>query len=169
MKTLDIEIAVMRYFGTLTNLIVPNISGGMSVGLHECDLLVLSKDNYATEVEIKVSKADIRADKKKEHGHKHDHIARLFFAVPIDLKDYTLKHIPKGAGLLTIKEHDRKYNAFLADWDYMTTCKARQGRRNKNCHEWTQEERANLARLGTLRILGLKEKIQKLIKGFECG
>jgi len=46
MKSLDIEIAVMEYLGTRTNLIVPNVSWGMD--LHECDILSLSKAGYAT-------------------------------------------------------------------------------------------------------------------------
>ena len=48
----------MNFFNYRANLIVPNISWGL--GLHECDLLVLTSSGYATEIEIKVSKADLK-------------------------------------------------------------------------------------------------------------
>ena len=93
MKTLDMEIAVMKHFDIVQNLIVPNISWGIS-GLHECDILSLSKAGYATEIEIKISKADLMSDKKKEHGHRHRYIANLYFCVPSFLKQIALEEIP---------------------------------------------------------------------------
>ena len=86
MKTIDVEIAIMQMYGVRKNIIVPNCSWGIKregVGeLHECDLLILSKDNYATEIEIKISKQDLLKDKDKPHAHDSDFIKRLFFAVP---------------------------------------------------------------------------------------
>lgn len=156
MKSLDIEIAVMRYFGVRRNLIVPNVSWGIS-GLHECDLLVLSPHGYATEIEIKISKSDLLADKKKKHGHRHNHIARLFFAVPEILKDFALEHIPERAGLFTVSEDTK-------DWQFNEGFIVRDAKRNKGCHEWTPQERSDLGRLGAIRIIGLKVKIQQLAK-----
>lgn len=66
MKTIELEIAIMEYFGIRQNLIVPNVSWGMN-GLHECDVLILSKAGYATEVEIKISKPDLLKDRDKKH------------------------------------------------------------------------------------------------------
>ena len=60
--TLEMETLLMNHFNYLQNIIVPNVSNGIfhkeHGWLHECDLLVLSKANYATEIEIKISKAD---------------------------------------------------------------------------------------------------------------
>ena len=89
MTTLEIEIALMEHFNVRQNSIVPNISWGIA-NLHECDILVLSKSNYATEVEIKISKSGLLKDKEKKHGHNHNHIARLYFAVPKKLKRNSL-------------------------------------------------------------------------------
>ena len=51
----DIEIAIANHLNTNQNLIVPNISYGL--GFHyELDLLVVTKSNYADEIEIKISK-----------------------------------------------------------------------------------------------------------------
>lgn len=158
MKTLEIEIAIMDYFNIRTNLIVPNVSWGM--GLHECDILSLSKIGYATEIEIKVSKTDLLKDKWKNHGHYHNYIARLYFAVPEKLKDVALSNIPERAGLFIIKEiYYENYSVPSIDVVKIRSCK-----RNKKAHKWTDKERLNLARLGTMRILNLKKKINKLTK-----
>jgi len=34
---------------------------------------------------------------------------RLFFAVPIELKEYALKHIPERAGLITVTEKGKTF------------------------------------------------------------
>ena len=64
MKTIEVEVAIMQHFDVRRNVIVPNVSWGIfrpGIGqLHEIDLLVLSGSNYATEVEIKVTKADLK-------------------------------------------------------------------------------------------------------------
>ena len=75
MKTLEMEIALMRKFDVRRNIIVPNICWGMN--LHECDLLSITKKGYATEIEIKVSKPDLRADRDKTHGHRSNKIEFL--------------------------------------------------------------------------------------------
>ena len=53
LNTADMEIAIAEWVGTRTHLVVPNVSYGMYV--HECDLFVLSKSGYATEIEIKIT------------------------------------------------------------------------------------------------------------------
>lgn len=161
MKTIEIEIAIMQYFDTRQNLIVPNISWGIA-NLHECDILSLSKAGYATEVEIKVSKSDLLKDKEKEHNHRHNHIAQLFFAVPKNLEDIALNVIPERAGLFVVEKY--RYRVLGFDDVYKFDTKiimARQCERNKNAVKWSEQERYQLARLGTMRILGLKKKINQ--------
>ena len=157
MTTLDMEIAVMKHFGIVQSLIVPNVSWGIS-GLHECDILSLSKAGYATEIEIKISKADLRADKKKSHGHRHGHIARLYFAVPSFLKQIALEEIPERAGLL-VAVMDKQTSENIIRLQEEKPCK-----RNSGAHQWTDLERSKLGRLGAIRILGLKEIISTYIK-----
>jgi hypothetical protein len=146
MRTLEMEIALMQFFNVRQNLIVPNVSWGIA-NLHECDILVLTDSNYAAEIEIKISKADLLNDKNKKHGHYHNHIARLFFAVPEELKDIALEVIPDRAGLYTIKHSKAKPKL-------VKKCV-----RNKNAIRWTNKERLKLAHLGTMRILNLKRKL----------
>lgn len=156
MTTLDLEICLMSFFNIRHNIIVPNISWGIA-NLHECDLLVLSRSNYATEVEIKISRADLLKDKKKKHGHKHNHIARLYYAVPEKLVELALDEIPSRAGLIVCKEITCKNGSTIY------AKKIRECKRNMKAHQWSEKEKVKLCHLGTMRILGLKKKISKLL------
>ena len=158
MTTLEIEIAMMNYIGVRQNIIVPGISWGMTLGnksLHECDLLSLTKSNYATEIEIKISRADLKKDKHKKHGHNHNHIKYLWFAVPEKLKDLALEEIPERAGLYVL-DYYRNGRIYVSV--------ARQATVNPKAEKWTDAERQNLMRLGAMRILNLKKLVQKLKK-----
>lgn len=162
MKTIDIEIAVMGYLDIRANMIVPNASWGVA-RLHECDLLSLSKTGYATEIEIKITKSDLLKDKEKKHGHEHNHIKYLFFAVPKKLEAIALKEIPERAGLYVIEKYwwTGRYPHFRGDvgeWLYKVT-QVRGAITNKRAIKWSEAERLQLARLGAMRILGLKKKI----------
>ncbi len=145
--TLDIEIAVSKYFNPRANLIVPNVSWGLD--LHEVDLLVLTKNNYAYEIEIKTSRTDLRADQKKRHGHRNGKISRLYFALPVDLCEWrNLELISERAGILVIDAEGR--------------CKQIRKAVQSHNYQFTDKQRLALARLGTMRIWGMKEQIRSL-------
>ena len=154
MKTIEIEIALMRYLGIRTNLIVPNVSWGIA-GLHECDILSLSASNYATEIEIKVTKYDLLKDKEKAHNHVHNHITYFYYAVPEGLEDIALESIPGRAGLYVITCNLNTYDPSLVGHEVKLIRKCQ---RNGAAIKWSEKERHQLARLGAMRILGLKIK-----------
>ena len=62
------------------NIVVPNVDWGFLN--HEADLLILSKANYLTEVEIKRTWADFMADFKKKHTHYDKKLSHFYYAVP---------------------------------------------------------------------------------------
>ena len=64
----DIEFAVARMFCWRQNIIVPNVWWGMGFN-YELDLMVISGSGWATEIEIKISVSDIRADLRKRRWH----------------------------------------------------------------------------------------------------
>jgi hypothetical protein len=153
-KTRDMEIIIAKYFDYRANLIVPNVFWSMFA--HELDLLVLSKSGYAKEIEIKVSKSDLIKDKEKPHNHNDRKIKYLYFAIPDYLLPF-IEHIPKRAGILRIDEFGR--------------CKEIRKPIKNNCnYKFSEQEKFEVARLGTMRIWGLKEKIlnyRKLRDGSE--
>ena len=150
MKTINIELAVADYFGYRKNIAVPNVSWGMGFN-HELDVLIVSMDGYCTEIEIKISVSDLKADFKKKHGHKDDRIRRLFYAVPEKMKDITLKLVPEHAGVLICKE-----GAFRDFVECIRGCGI-----NKTAKKLTEKEMINIGRLGCMRIWNLKSQIIK--------
>ena len=162
MKTIEIEVALMNHLNIRTNIIVPNVSwafnamhegkhGIFSRSLHECDLLVLSKSNYATEIEIKISKNDLLKDKEKKHKHDHNLIKYLYFAVPKSLKELALEKIPKRSGLYVIYQNKKRI---------IIKCE-RKAIINKESIRWSDKQRYHLAHIGAMRIYNLKKKLIK--------
>lgn len=159
MKTIEMEYYLAKTFDWRKNVIVPRVGWGM--GLHECDLLILSKLGYATEIEIKISKQDLKQDLKKEHKHidvdwygkNNDKIRFLYFAIPNKLEN-SINLIPENAGILIVNEGE-EFNI------YNRVKKLREAPK-KSDYKFTEQERFNIARLGTMRIWNLKDKIIKL-------
>lgn len=163
-KSLDIELAVAGYFGARANLIVPNVSWGMFG--HEVDLCILSKAGYATEVEIKVSKADLVKDKEKRHGHNDSMIKYLYFAIPEHLFTCEcISHLPGRAGILAVKWNEPFDNPYYPRRriEGYWSCKKQREAAIQYDRKWTDCERNSLLRLGAMRIWGLKQKLQKAL------
>lgn len=148
--TADIEVALMRWINIRQNLTVPRVAWGTVVG-HECDLLSLSRAGYAAEYEIKVSKADLKKDLEKPHGHVSPWVRRLYFAVPEDLVEACFEYSPARAGILGVKKRGRGYTVTLHRPPVI----------NGNASKWSEKQRYGLARLGALRIYGLTKKLLK--------
>jgi hypothetical protein len=151
-KTEDMELAIAWYFNFTRHLIVPNVSFGLK--LHECDLLILTNSGYAYEIEIKTSLHDLRRDLNKKHGHKSKRIKYLYFAIPENLIGY-VKFIPDRAGILVVGKNSKGYSCRLV----------RKPEANKPIYKFSTKERYKLARLGTIRIWTLKNKIRKIKRG----
>ena len=152
--TIEMEVALMSYFNFTQNIIVPNVKWGL--GVHECDLFVVSKQGYATEVEIKVSKSDLLKDKEKSHSHVSDKIKQLWFAVPEELKDVALQHVPERAGVLYAQRHPKGHLMILT---------ARKPKVARNARQLTDQEINHLMRLGCMRIHSMKKRIIAIQKG----
>ncbi|MGB1373804.1 MAG: MmcB family DNA repair protein [Aequoribacter sp.] len=147
MKTIQMEAILATHFNYVQNIIVPNVQWGM--GVHECDLFILRPSGYAVEVEIKVSKSDLIKDKEKWHEHRSYKIKELWFAIPEKLEPY-IEHIPERAGIAIVRPYPN-------GWGRVE--RVRQPTKNKNAHKHTEKEAAKLARLGSMRIWGLKRKL----------
>ena len=176
---LEIETALARYdkFDFVKNIVVFNVNG-INENLpiyHECDMLVLSKSGYLTEIEIKRSWRDFLADFKKKHNHHNYPIIKYFYyCVPISIyekvrdkleEEYEKRKTTDGfnyTGIITYDEdlnielHGHRIKLFRSDkleeiFPQMHGAK-----------KLYLEQRLELARLGTMRIITLKENILKL-------
>jgi hypothetical protein len=120
-------------------MMVPNVSWGLILGLHECDILRVTDSRYAHEIEIKISKADLIADKKKRHGHSHELLRTLTFAIPEDLYGPCYEHIPSHAGILTVDEYGR-------------CTEQRKPMIDKGARKLTEKEYLKVGKLASMRI-----------------
>jgi hypothetical protein len=154
LTTKEIEYSIAKLFSINRNIIVPNISWGAHV--HECDMFILNKSGYVTEVEIKISLADLKKDSQKKHHHESNKIERLFFAIPAWMEQYK-EFIPPQAGIILI--YDIYQSKKQGNYRYLKSPKV-----NPNAHKFTLEEQLNIARLGCLRIWNYKKKIIDLKK-----
>lgn len=139
-KTEEIEVAIARHFGVRQNIIVPNVCWGFNI--HECDLLIISKAGYLTEIEIKVSLQDLKKDSQKWHSHKDNRIKQLYFAFPAKLAKH-IQYVPAHAGVIIVSTRGR-----------CTTIA--NPKTNANAKPLCIDDQFKIARLGTMRIWSLK-------------
>lgn len=144
-----VECAVAKLIGWRTHTIVPNVSWGLGLN-HECDMLILDSQERFTEVEIKVSASDLKADFRKDHGHKSKIISRLVYAMPVRLYDKLGDIIPKSAGIITV-EWDQYH--FVAYW--------RRNVRHYKTGRPDQKQIKKFMALGCMRIWTLKNHNNK--------
>lgn len=70
---------------------IPNLSWGLLD--YEADFVVLSKSGYLTEVEIKRSWEDFKADFNKKHKHDADQVYYFYYCVPEKIYDKVISFI----------------------------------------------------------------------------
>lgn len=139
----EITDALARHIGVRTNVIVPNVSWGF-FRHHEADVLVIKSSNWADEIEIKVSAADIKRDLGKNHGKGHvrpNTVKALWFAVPAELADDP--NIPEVAGIYSLSRHPK----------FGIEVKVKRAPQlNKRARKLTDAEVNKILRLGYLRM-----------------
>lgn len=84
---------------------IPNVL--MYGGLYEADFVYINKNNYLTEVEIKISVGDFKADFKKKHYHDSKDVRSLYYALPKDLYNanrdlFKSMAAERGAGIIVV-------------------------------------------------------------------
>jgi hypothetical protein len=94
----------------------------------------------AHEIEIKISRADMRADLDKKHQHNSIKIRCLWYAGPEILKETFEELCPKNAGIILVRENESLNHAYVH----------RKAKPN-NARKFTIEERLKMAELGTMR------------------
>lgn len=156
----EIEVALSKsdYFNFVKNIVAFNVYGwGENLPIwHECDMLVLTKSGYLTEIEIKRSWSDFLADFKKDHKHDSEGIIKKFYyAVPysivVKVFNYIVDNNISCDGVIYYTEDlDVRFYRIIE-------------RKNK-FRKLTLSEQLQVARYGAMRSIMLKEKIIKLVK-----
>jgi hypothetical protein len=134
-----------------SHIVVPNVYWGLGFN-HELDLLSISVPAYiGTEIEIKVSKGDLKRDLEKKHGHYDERIRQLYFAGPIELQDAFFEYTPKEAGIITVYHDDK---AVFFHRHYQCSIR-RNAKPRKLFRPFTDKEVFALMRLGNMRYWSL--------------
>lgn len=168
----EIEVALSKHpkFDFRKNIVAFNING-LSERLpifHECDMLVCSKSGYLTEIEIKRSWSDFLADFKKKHSHESEGLIKYFYYCVPDtiydrVKNYLFDNIVKCAGIITYTEDLLIQIKPIKIPLWIDITKDSIGIPNNNYKRLFLEQQLELARLGAMRVIGLKEKINNMI------
>lgn len=153
-----LELAAADYFDYRRNLIIPNVSFGLSLN-YEADLIIVTKDKYLYEVEIKISIADLKKDilKKKFSTNGQYKIKKFYYLIPESLlkyRDEILNLIRPEAGLMSAKYNNYK-NRFEINLINMATI-------NKKAEKISDKEYLHLCHLAAMRIWTLKEHLNNL-------
>jgi hypothetical protein len=130
---------------------VPNVHWGLGFN-HELDLLSISSARIGTEIEIKVSKNDLKRDAEKEHRHFDERIRQLYFAGPVELQDAFFEYAPPEAGIITVSAGSKALYGFY-HCGIMRRPKPR-----KHFRAFTDKEITMLLRLGNMRYWSLFSK-----------
>lgn len=162
----EIEVALSKCdkFNYVRNIVAFNVKGqGMALNIqHECDMLVLSKSGYLTEIEIKRSWPDFVADFKKQHKHDGRGLIKYFYyCVPECLLEKTYNKLEElninYTGIVTfdenldIKHHGARIRNRDGDYSYHFI------EQHPN-RKLFLEEQLQVARFGAMRAVYLKEK-----------
>ncbi len=153
----QIEVGLAKYFDSRKNIIVPKVSWGLL--FHEADLLILSKNGYLTEVEIKRSWSDFLADFRKRHNHDDPKVSWHYYAVPESI-------LEKCKAKLAELDQRRKWGLIsYTEYDGMCIPKIIRHPSNHNHHsadkKYYVEEQVQHARLGAMRVWNLKQKLSE--------
>lgn len=113
--TAQMELLTYNYFEKSSLVIVPKFSRlnavryddntkrlgyrSENIVTHECDMLMVTKNYFLREIEIKVSVSDFKADFKKKHNHEGN-IKQFYYAVPYYILDKIKDLVPEQAGIM---------------------------------------------------------------------
>ena len=131
-----------------SHYVVPNVHWGLGFN-HELDLLVVSMvTGIGTEVEIKVSRGDLKRDLEKGHHHFDKRLRQLYFAGPRELEGDFYKYVPEGAGIITVSQ-------FGGPGTGRYDCRIRRNAKPQPFIPFKPKEIEQLLRLGNMRYWSL--------------
>lgn len=149
------EAIVYNWLGDMSRYtIIPHLGFGLLN--HEADLAIIDQRGCLTEIEIKRSLADLRADFKKDVFHCDEHVYRFWYCLPLAIKDKAYEvfdqHQDKINKLLGVKEY-RRPAVLLFDEAGNITC---EGDARTSGRKLTLEERVTALRLMSIKYWDLR-------------
>lgn len=139
--------------------VVPNVSWGFGL-LWEADLLCMTKSGFISEIEIKISMSDWRADRlKKKFGHLgslETRIKNFYYACPWELASrWEQVGIPEFAGVIAVYDEN--------------ACKILRPAKTLPHRRCTEKEVLKLLRLAALKAWDLEPPKPRQLEIFDPG
>jgi hypothetical protein len=113
--------------------------------------------HIGTEIEIKISKADLIRDLQKPHKHYDERIRQIYFAGPQSMEQSFFEFAPPDAGIITVYKN-------TSGKSYQCSMR-RNAKSRKHFISFTDKEIRELLRLGNMRYWMLQKKI--ILEGSE--
>lgn len=168
----EIVDMILLDYPVRTHSVILNVSWGF-FATHEADIVIMDNaSKYITELEVKRSWADFKADFRKTTTHIEGKVEYLYYVVPESLGDRVLSflnghdwgrdwwrlHFPDTApvGVITYPEKGGRVKV-LKNAPSLAMFKEC----NRKQHKLFLEEENQLLRLGTLRFWSLRKKIHE--------
>ena len=159
MKTKELEFAINEHYFNSSKIITTKLTKNSGIVSHECDVVVVTKADYLLEFELKVSKADLKKDFKKNHSHECNKIKKTFYVIPHYLRD-CIELIPEKFGVILVYK-DTWIDKFMLKVPLEKTmyrCSIyREGHTNKEAEKITIDEYIKLCKLASMRYWTCKE------------
>lgn len=145
-------------FNQRSDIIVPNLS--WSILPYEADLIGISRSGQVTEVEIKRSLADLRADYKKDHRHDASCVTYFYYCVPEKLVEKAKKVILENEQKrIVVPITDKDCPALLYYNEQGQIFHTDFGKAKRfGYHQSSTDDRENAGRMASLRYWDLLEK-----------
>lgn len=140
-----------RFHHRNSQCVIPNASHGFGLG-HEADLILISKRGVVSEIEIKISRSDFRADAAKA---KHDArrnapervVSRFWYAMPAEVWARCADvWRPDGAGVIAVQRPDPN-DRHLRHGRVSVAVEAKPIAGAGRCEPWRWEKAAHLMSL----------------------
>lgn len=150
----EIQIALRNsgIWNKRQDIFIPNLSWGLLQ--YEADLVIITKSGYLTEVEIKRSWEDFKADFKKGHEHNDPRVYNFYYCVPESIvarvAEFLLGKYGSNCPAMLCFEESGSISHYFGV-----------GRAHRGGRKLFIEEQLIAARLGCMRVWNLKEKLLK--------
>lgn len=157
--TSEIEVAIAKHFDIRKNIIVFGVTEISGLVQHECDVLIMARNGYLTEVEIKRSYTDFLNEFKKSHNHLDDTVQKIhkfYYCVPKSIVEKVI------AKLIEMEWQCDGVYSYNEDEDIrLSWHKVELPYKARLARKLFIEEQLQLARLGAMRVVALKEKLNQ--------
>jgi DNA repair protein MmcB-like len=154
-----VQVALSKHFDCRRNLVLPNAYYGVHGLDHEVDLLVVKPTGYAIEVEIKLTRADLKKDFEKKHGHKSRIIDQIYYCVTPKLVELAVELVPEDCGIL-VYDPPADRGRWRKRSSYVSVLRAAKSKKPRP--RFSEQQIYDVLRLSVLRVWTLKEKLDNI-------